>query len=160
MFERKFEFIVHQPLEVCEQRVLEMEKSGCYLLSFYKISTNVLSTSDASYSEIYLEQLLGRRNKVHIEAIIEAIDPTTTKVSGVAVPHGYQAVVWIYVCATCFLGILVMLNGDWYSTIPVVGFSFIITALFTIQGINYRNRLIKSLEKALTQPKKKKNEVV
>ena len=161
MFERKFEFIVHHPLEICEQRVLDMEKSGCFSP---KISTDVLSTRHDGYSEIYVGyKWIRRGNRMYIEAVIKQIDDGTSHISGIAILKGIETSIYFIVTVSCFFGITLLFLrgwGEWREAIFVTVFFSLGAVYQAIQVIFYRNRLIKTLEQALTQPKKKKNEVV
>jgi hypothetical protein len=54
MFERKFEFTVYHPLEVCEERVLDMAKYGCFPQPVFRVSAHVIPVKRDSLTEIYL----------------------------------------------------------------------------------------------------------
>jgi len=154
MFEREFEFIVHHPLEVCEERILDMNKSGCFPPKLYRISSDVLSTKSEGYSEIYVETISNRGHHIaHIEAIIEEIDNSTSRISGSADARGFGSGIGLFI----FIGLLwlfaAVVSQEEY--IFFAGFSFLGAIFVALQAVHSRNNLITLLETTLTQPKKK-----
>jgi hypothetical protein len=154
MFERKFEFTVYHSLEVCEERVLDMGKSGCVPSFLYPISSEVFSMK--GYSENYVRRSLTRHNIVEIKAVIEEVDSGTSKISGTAIPKGFLAnIVYYFILAEFLTGMLATYSHDWHIMLLGTGFSLIIAVFVALDAVRYRNRLISKLENALNQPKKK-----
>ena len=92
MFERKFEFSVQHPLEVCEGRTLDMAKYGCFPQPIYRVSAQVLPVKRGSLTEIYLCLPPRGRFRVEIAGMIEQVNSSTSKVAGVATIIGFPVV--------------------------------------------------------------------
>jgi hypothetical protein len=153
MFERKFEFIVHHPLEVCEERILDMNKSESFLTITPRISSEITSSQE-DYLEVIIRRIRTLDGQTKIEARIERVDVATSNVVGIAVPidnlfMSYLVVGIILFLATTFWGGLLI-------GIVILAFMMFLIAVDTAWTIFWREWLIRKLEKTLTQPKKKK----
>ena len=155
MFEREFEFTVHHPLEVCEERVLDMAKYGCFPQPIFRVSAQIISLKRDSFSQIYLRQPSRGRHRVVIIAAMEQVSDSMSKVSGVASVIGFPVIIWWSVSLTVIWIFLALYHQYWQLLCLAIG-SGVLLVWSWIQAIYFRNRLIKRLENALTQQKKKK----
>ena len=157
MFEREFEFTVYHPIEVCEERVLDLNQSNRFPPIFHLITSNVIPVKHGEYSEIHIRKSMGRGHFVQIEATIEQIDINTSKISGIAIPKGFQdSIVFLFGWAVFGMGFLSFLVHNWHMLLLGISFAIILGLVQAIQAINSRNQLIATLEATLNQPKKKR----
>jgi hypothetical protein len=148
MFERKFEFTVYHPLEVCEKRLLEVQQTGYFMSNRISIRINAIEQSSFNVS---LSKALGR-DEVVIQAIISQLNSSTSRVSGVASTRG------IFIVSSAIVGIIYFAATIYFSDalgLVGCGVAVITAALLTIPSISSRDHLIDTLKNILTQPKKK-----
>ena len=150
MLKREFEFTVHHPLEVCETRVSEMKTPGCLTRLFQPISTDIVQYED--YAKFHIFQVIGQRaGYARLEGIIEPISETECVVSGIADVRN----IWLMLVLFTVIGSVQMVGAIHNQILWMGIFVAIWYSLVWLQYFHYRNRLIRTLEKALTQPKKK-----
>jgi hypothetical protein len=155
MFERKFEFTVYHPLEVCEERVHNMKTPGCLTRLFQPLSAEIVPHED--YAKFFVFQSLGQRaGYARLEGVIEPISEIECAVSGVADVRN----IWFMIIFFTLVGLAMLAEGIHEQAWWLIIFVTIWYSLMWLLHFHYRNRLIKTLEKALNQPKKKKHEVV
>ena len=152
MPERKFEFIVYQPLEVCEKRFKEMRDAGEKFGISNPISIEI--TQNEKYSQAVLYQDWGSRvGKLKAVATIKPIDATSCLVSGKAVAKNNAVwLVFVAIAVTPFL-FVIMQEQIWRVAIFIALWLLVVSLQFN----NGLNQFVDTLEASLTQPKKKKD---
>jgi hypothetical protein len=142
MFEREFEFTVNQPLEVCEERILDMQKTGFFVSN--PISTYIAPCDSDGDTKFYVS-FTGQHARV--KGSIKSISKLECGVSGVAYIEGFEFLLML----TLIAAVLPIYKQVWW----LVGLVALTCLLIWLISIHHRNRLIYRLEKALNQPKKK-----
>jgi hypothetical protein len=150
MFEREFEFTVYHPLEVCEEHVRQMKTPGCFTRFFQPITADIVPYHD--YAKFYVSQSLGSRaGSAKLEGTIEPVSKSECVVTGIAdVRNVAFLLVFFTIIAVTMIASAVREQAWWLIAFVTCWYS-----LAWLQFIHYRNRLIKTFEKALNQPKKK-----
>jgi hypothetical protein len=153
MFKRKFEFTVYHPLEVCEERILDIKTSGCLMQLFQPISCEVIPVKHNSLTEFYLKKILGNfAGQAELRGVIEVTGKNQCTISGSSQVRGMGNLL----VGFTLIGISIFIEGLYDQNGWSIGLAFVWTSLAWLQFIYYRNQLISKLETALTQPKKKK----
>jgi hypothetical protein len=151
MFERKFEFTAHHPLEVCEERILDIEKLGCLTELFQPTTVVVIPYELGSITEFYIRKKLGKSaGQVEVNGIIEVIGENQCAIYGSSQVGGIGILLIVFTLVSISLLIMGM-----YDQMLCIGLVFVWTMLACLPFIQLRNRLINTLETTLTQPKKK-----
>ena len=152
MFERKFEFIVHQPLEICEARILALQDETIASLKASIFSRVVEADTDSIVIELHQPA-----HYTYANVTLTAIDAATSHASGVAtirMPKSGYALYGI----TALIAILSIVWAlvTWQpQPLGVTFFAGIVVTGNVVGLINGRNDLIHKLEVALTQQKQK-----
>jgi hypothetical protein len=162
MFERRFEFIVHQPLDICEKRLRrtapESDTSEHPVLKAIGQTDNTLEVKMGSNaSEKYSFAML--------EATLKTHEHDTVHITGKAYANKIRNELLILV-VTSPLGICGFMKAlhdyDTFGHFMRDGIIFTIialmlwTALAIFASISQRNKLIQFFEETITQEKKKK----
>jgi hypothetical protein len=149
MFEREFEFTVYHPLEVCEERILDMGKSGCFMQLFQPTRSNVTSIKHDTLTEFQIVKKLGKlAGQAEIDGIIELTGKNQCTVAGRSQVRNMGILLILFT----LIGISVLIEGLYDHNMVLVVLAFIWTPLAWLQFIYYCNSLINILQKKLNQP--------
>jgi hypothetical protein len=143
---------VYQPLEVCEERILDMGKSGCLMQLFQPTSCELIPAKHDTLTEFYLKKILGNlAGQAELRGVIEVTGKNQCTISGSSQVRGMGNLL----VGFTLIGISIFIEGLYDQNGWSIGLAFVWTSISWLQFIYYRNQLINILEKKLTQPKKK-----
>jgi hypothetical protein len=152
MFERKFEFTVPHPIEICEERILDMDKSGCFMQLFQPTKSNATSIKKDMLTEFHIVKTLGRlAGQAEVSGIVEATGKNQCTISGISQVRGMGILLVVFT----LIGLSVFIEGLYDQNGWLIGLALVWTPLVWLQFFYYRNNLINMLKKRLNQPKKK-----
>jgi len=153
MFKRKFEISVQQPINVCEERVLSLEKGG--LLGFLAIDVETTAIEDNS-RKIRATQRTGGFTPINMEITIAEVKKDISSVSGIAELHtfGFQLEAeWLLICLVLAT---ILAFEDARLFIQIDGVLILAFVWLMAWRLFVRNHLINTLDHTLNPGKKKK----